>query len=114
MQAAIAFMNANLDRTYTSFDIARAVRLSATHLRELFKSEMGTSISHYRRELRLQRAKHLLETTFLSVKEIAGCVGIDGASHFIRTFRKGYGITPARYADRYRKTIQKRHDTSRT
>jgi two-component system, response regulator YesN len=102
VQAAIAFMNANLDRRYTCIDIARAVWLSPTHLRELFKSEMGTSMSHYRRELQLQRA------TFLSVKEIADCVGIDGVSHFIRTFRKAYGITPARYAERYRKIIQEK------
>jgi transcriptional regulator GlxA family with amidase domain len=108
VQAAIAFMNANLDRRYTCIDIARAVRLSPTHLRELFKSEMGTSMSHYRRELQLQRAEHLLGTTFLSVKEIADCVGIDGVSHFIRSFRKAYGITPARYAERYRKIIQEK------
>jgi AraC family transcriptional regulator len=103
VRAAIAFMKANLHCNITPAEIAQSVRLSPAHLRELFKAETGTSITRYRRELRLERARHLLETTFLSVKEIAGRVGIDGVSHFVRDFETKYGITPGRYAERHRK-----------
>jgi transcriptional regulator GlxA family with amidase domain len=106
VRAAIAFMNTNLHRKITPTGIAQSVRLSPAHLRELFKRETGTSLTRYRRELRLEQAKHLLETTFLSVKEVAGKVGIDGVSHFVRDFEKKYGATPARYAERHRKTTQ--------
>lgn len=105
VHAAIALMNANLHRKLTPVEIAQSVRLSPPHLRELFKSETGTSLARYQRELRLGRAKHLLETTFLSVKEVAASVGIDGVSHFVRDFEKKYGTTPARYAERHRKTL---------
>src|SRR5438105_12323479 len=102
VRSAIAFMNSNLGRRYTSAEVAQAVRLSSAHLRELFKDATGTSITRYRRELRLERAKHLLETTFLSIKEVAASVGIDGVSHFVRDFEKKHGTTPSRYAARYR------------
>ena len=104
VRAVIAFMDINLDRKFTPTEIAQSVCLSAAHLRELFKEETGTSLARYRRELRLERAKHLLETTFLSVKEAAARVGINGVSHFVRDFEKKYGTTPRRYAARYRGT----------
>ena len=106
VRAVIAFMNANLHRKLTPIEIAQTLRLSPAHLRELFKDETGTSLAQYLKELRLQRAKHLLETTFLSVKEVAGSVGIDGVSHFVRDFEKKYGATPARHAERHRKAAQ--------
>jgi transcriptional regulator GlxA family with amidase domain len=81
VRAAVAFMNANLHRKLSAIEIAQSVRLSPAHLRALFKSETGTSPTTYRRELQMERARHLLETTFMSVKEVAACVGIDGVSH---------------------------------
>jgi transcriptional regulator GlxA family with amidase domain len=106
VRAAIAFMNANLHQKLRSIEIAQSVRLSPAHLRELFKGETGQSLTVYRKQLQLERAKRLLETTFLSVKEIAATVGLSGVSHFVRDFEKKYGATPARYGERRRKTTQ--------
>ena len=104
VHAVIAFMNTNLHRKLTPVEIAQSVRLSSSHLRHLFKDEAGTSQTRYLRELRLQRAKHLLGTTFLTVKEVASAVGINSVSHFVRDFEKAYRISPAGYAKRHRKT----------
>ena len=103
VRAAINFMNTNLERGHTSIEIAKAVRLSPTHLRRLFKSETGQSILEYRKQLQLERATHLLETTFSSVKEIAAIVGLNEVSHFARDFKKAYGLRPSEYAQRHRK-----------
>ncbi|SRR5260370_18499611 len=104
VRAAIDFMNSNLHRKLTAVEIAQSVRLSPAHLRELFKRETGASLAKYRKKLQLERAKHLLETTFLSVKEIAATIGFSGITHFVKDFRNRYGATPARYAERHRKT----------
>ena len=106
VDAAIAFMNANLHRRLITVEIAQAVRLSPAHLRELFKRETGESPTRYRKQLQLERAKDLLETTFLSVKEVAASIGISSVSHFIANFEKHYGATPNRYGSRYRGTDQ--------
>jgi transcriptional regulator GlxA family with amidase domain len=45
--------------------------------------------------MRLQRAKELLETTDLTVSEIAFKTGFQTASHFTKIFQKQYGILPS-------------------
>ena len=104
VKAAIAFMNANLHRKLTAIEVAQTVRLSPARLRELFKDQTGTSLTKYRRELQLERAKHLLETTFLSVKEVAVSVGLTSVGHFVTDFKSANGVTPSQYAERNRKT----------
>lgn len=106
VDAAIAFMNVNLHRKIAPIDIAQSVRLSTSHLRHIFKDETGVALTRYLRELRLQRAKQLLETTFLTVKEVASAVGIDSVSHFVRDFKKSYGMTPSEDAQCYRNSRQ--------
>ncbi len=51
----------------------------------------------YLKLLRLEKAKHLLETSFLSVKEITYQVGINDESHFVRDFKKAYGNAPGQH-----------------
>lgn len=51
----------------------------------------------YLKLLRMEKAKHLLETSFLSVKEITYRVGINDESHFVRDFKKTYGKAPTQY-----------------
>ena len=78
----------NVQRGWTLLELGRAVNLSVWRLSHIFVSEVGKSPIHYLRELRLDRAKYLLETSFLSVKEIAHQVGMKDESHFIRDFKK--------------------------
>jgi len=48
----------------------------------------------------MRQAKKLLETTFMSVKEIMGRVGISDKSHFLRDFKRDHGATPAQHRAR--------------
>ena len=102
VRAAIDFMKTNLQRKLTSKEIAQSVHLSSSRLHHLFKNETGKSLVGYRRDLQLERTKQLLETTFLSIKEVAANVGISGISHFVRDFKKAYGMRPSEYAECYR------------
>lgn len=56
----------------------------------------------YLRQLRMERAKQLLESSFLSVKEIAFQVGLNDESHFVRDFKSTYGYSPALYRSQFR------------
>ena len=53
------------------------------------------------RLLRMEKARHLLESSFLSVKEIAYQVGLNDESHFVRDFKSTYGSSPALYRSQY-------------
>lgn len=81
-------------------DIARAVNLSTGRLAHLFKSEVGISPQRYLTNIRLEKARELLEIGGLSVKEIAAEIGIASVSRFCRGFKARYGMTP----NEYRKT----------
>lgn len=102
----MTLMKSNLHQQLSANDMAESVHLSSSRLRHLFKAETGTSLARYQREMRMEQAKELLRITFLNVKEVATRVGITGISHFVRDFEGKFGVSPARYAARYRKLHQ--------
>ena len=83
-------------------DFAQSVNLSVWRLCHIFKSDVGMPPIRYLRLLRMERAKGLLESSFLSVKEIAYQVGLNDESHFVRDFKSTYGYSPALYRSRFR------------
>lgn len=76
-------------------EIADKLHISSSHLRHLFKKEVGMAPTHYVKVLRLQKARELLENTFLSVKEVMAAVGFSDLSHFVRAYKAQYGVTPS-------------------
>lgn len=94
VQKTVELMRENLERELHLTAIAQSVNLSVWRLCHIFTSHFGISPIHYLRLLRMEKAKHLLETTFLSVKEIAHRVGLNDESHFVRDFKMIYGVTP--------------------
>ena len=76
-------------------DIAATVHISSSHLRHIFKREIGTSPTRYVKLVRLRRAKELLETSLLSVKEVMSAVGLNDLSHFVREYKVLFGQTPS-------------------
>ena len=83
-------------------DLAQSVNLSVWRLCHVFKSDVGMPPMRYLRLLRMARAKALLESSFLSVKEIAYRVGLNDESHFVRDFKTTYGSSPACYRTQFR------------
>lgn len=97
IKSVISLMKDDLRRDLPLGKMAQAVNLSISRLQHLFKLETGMTPAQYRRLLRIEKARDLLETSLLSVKEIRTSVGIYERSHFEREFKKIYGSTPAEY-----------------
>jgi len=97
VRIAIAFQESNLQRKISSSELAKAANTSSSHLSRLFKSETGLSPGEYLRRLRMEKARQLLATSRLSVKEIMGAVGYDSKSHFVRHFKRSFRVTPSEY-----------------
>jgi transcriptional regulator GlxA family with amidase domain len=85
-------------------EFAQSVNLSVWRLCHIFKSDVGMPPIRFWRLLRMERAKDLLESSFLSVKEIAFQVGLNDESHFVRDFKSTYGYSPAHYRAQYKKS----------
>lgn len=91
----------NLKSPATIEEISAEMNVSASRLRQLFKKETGMSFGEYVRGQRLERARELLETTFMRLQEVSAAVGIDDQSYFNRLFKRKYGLTPGKYHDEY-------------
>ncbi len=65
-----------------------------------FKKETGMTVIAYLTELRLKKAKILLETTKLSCSQISYLVGFQDQSYFSRCFKKQYRCPPTSYQTR--------------
>ena len=74
--------------------ISIGVNLAPSYFRRLFKKEIGISPNRALKIARLVKAKKLLESSCLSVKEIAVVVGLPDFSHFDRDYKKQFGETP--------------------
>ena len=97
VQRVQALIESSLDRELCVNEMARFVDLSVSHLQHLFKKEMGQSPAHYMQSLRLERARELLESTSLSIKEIMIRIGTKDRSNFERRFKQVYKLTPVQY-----------------
>lgn len=93
-------------------EFAQSVNLSVWRLCHIFKSDVGMPPIRYLRLLRMERAKDLLESSFLSVKEIAYQVGLNDESHFVRDFKSTYGFSPALYRTRFKSHTEPPHNGS--
>ena len=78
-------------------DIALEVGVHPSHLTKAFRRRFGQSIGEYVRQLRVARARHLLEVSDMSLGEIALETGFADQGHFSRTFKKYTGRTPMHY-----------------
>lgn len=96
IRLAETIMYHNLSRRLSLNELARRTGVSISRLSHLFKAEVGTSPKQYLKSLRLGRAKDLLESSLLSVKEVAGHVGLTTGA-LIRDFRRAYGVSPGRH-----------------
>jgi AraC-like DNA-binding protein len=90
-------ISSNFQRRWKPEELAEIVNLSKSRFEKLFKQELKISPMQFIKHLRLEKAKELLKTTLLTVKEIGFAVGINDQSGFVRDFKKKYGLTPTEY-----------------
>jgi len=91
---AVSLMEANIEEPLTTDDIAYYVGVSRRQLERLFKQHLGTVPSKYYLELRLSRARQLLQQTSKSIVQIGLACGFSSGPHFSSTYRSHFGITP--------------------
>lgn len=96
--SAIAHTVAAMRRRMTEGEdlegIAAQSGVSQRQLQRLFRRHLGMTPTQYFLKSRLQRARHLLQYSTLSVTEIAIATGFASISHFTRRYTELYGRTP--------------------
>jgi AraC family transcriptional regulator of arabinose operon len=77
--------------------VAEASGLSVSRLSHLFREQTGMSLQQFQEQLRLHRAKQLLEYSPLSVQEVAEEVGYENPFYFTLRFKRYAGMSPRAY-----------------
>ncbi|WP_170140804.1 AraC family transcriptional regulator [Oceanobacillus arenosus] len=97
IEFAKEFIQENLDKKLTLDDVANRIGLNATYFSHLFKKETGISFIDFRMQLRMEKAKELIETGNMKITDIANSIGYEDLSHFTKTFKKYTGYSPSKY-----------------
>lgn len=95
LQRALKWLHHAFERPFHLTRLARYCGVSPAYLCRLFRLHLKTTPVGYLTKLRLSLAKQLLETTDLSLGDIAFLVGFRHLTYFIRQFRRHYGQSPA-------------------
>jgi AraC-like DNA-binding protein len=97
LASAFAQIEQSLHKPWTVADVARLTFYSEPHLYRLCRERFGKSPKQLIRELRIDRAKQLLEHTDWPLAELAGRLGFSDQFNFSNRFKKEVGLSPAKY-----------------
>jgi len=82
------------DSTFGVEQLADTLEISRVQLYRKIKAVMGISISDYIQSIKLDHAKKLLETTDLSISDVAYSAGFSSPNYFSTSFKGKFGKTP--------------------
>ena len=110
-QSSIPLTNSDIERLYLAKQVlaekmadppsikqlSKIVYLNTYKLKTGFKSLFTTTIYGYLRDIRMEKAKILLQSTDLSIRDISLQIGYCSSSSFSAIFKTKYGFTPKKY-----------------
>lgn len=100
LEAAIRFMQENIEKRLTIESLVAYTGYSSRRLSALFHQQTGHTPTGYFNLLKVQRACQLMDTTDMRINQLCHKVGIDDCYYFSRLFSKVMGMSPKAYRER--------------
>lgn len=98
VEKAKAYISEHFNERDLSVDtLANYLNVTPNYFSTLFRKKTGYTFVTYLTNLRMEKAKWLLDNTDEKAYIIAGLVGIDEPNYFSYVFKKAYGISPSKY-----------------
>jgi len=82
-------------------ELATAAGMSPRNFARRFKAATGDTPLEYAQRLRINAAKHLLESAVTTIQEVSEAVGYDDVIFFRRLFKRYTGVPPREYRSRF-------------
>ncbi len=95
------YINENLDNDLSNDTLAKICYLHPNHFIRFFKNKTNQTPASYIRQRRMEKARSLLESSNLSINEIAHRVGIEDESYFSKQFKMFYSMSPREWRKYY-------------
>lgn len=99
------YIAASIDQPLTLKEMARVACLSPNHFMRMFKQVFHLTPYQYLTNLRLERARQLLDQTRLPITEICFLVGFESLGYFSWLFHKRVGLSPHAYRKQKRESL---------
>lgn len=103
VRSVVSYLEEHYQDNITIQEISRKLYITPAYLCRLFKRETSKTINEYLTELRIKKAKELLELCQYHLYDIAPMVGYQDIKYFSRIFKAHTGLTPSDYMGIYRK-----------
>ncbi len=96
----VKYVKENYDNPNISIsNISVVLEMSISSISRLFKKNMGMGFLDYIHKLRIEKAKELMRSTDMNLKDIAEKVGYYNDVAMIRAFKRYEGVTPGKFRD---------------
>lgn len=97
LHKVVQYVRDNTNKNITVSDVANHVGFSRTSLSRKVKKELGFELSGFMRNCKLEDAKDLLAYSDKSISDISNYLCFSSQSHFQKSFKDHFGITPQAY-----------------
>lgn len=114
LEPLLRLIEAHLSEPWTLAEIARRAALSVRSLNRHFRAQTGTTPLQYLLRARVQRAQQLLETSALSIEQVASETGFGSVTAFRGHFQRIVATSPQAYRRAFRATPSQRAARSRS
>jgi AraC family transcriptional regulator len=98
LRRVLGYVDEFLANNLAVADVASVAGLSPYHFAKLFRQSVGRPIHQYVLDLRIERARKLIEVGKVSLAAIGAQVGFPNPSQFSATFRRRVGVNPREYS----------------
>ncbi|MBP1966924.1 AraC family transcriptional regulator [Paenibacillus aceris] len=96
---AIRYMQERYAEQITLQGLAELLDCNARQLQRLFKAKLSMGPMEYLTQVRVRKAKSLLQHTDVPLAEIAEDIGYTDSYYFGRVFKKHVGVSPGRFRE---------------
>lgn len=104
---ATEYIENHIHEPITVQEIAKYLNMNRSYLSTLFTRYMKLPPHDYIKLCRLTRARHLLESSTISIASIANSCGYERSESLVRAFRQQYGIAPGAYRKQKNEQLNK-------
>ena len=100
----IDYIYSHIHYRITIAELSDYLGISESYLSKLFHKEMGLPLSQYITNLKIEKAKNLLQYSDYSIIDISNYLSFSSQSHFIQVFQKKVGLTPHKFRTQHFRT----------
>lgn len=97
IKQAIEYIKKNYDKDLNMAVVSNYVSMNYSLFSLSFKEYTGVNFVNFLKEIRINQAKELLETTDWKIQEISSKVGYENEKNFMKIFKSTCGISPTEY-----------------